>query len=96
MTALEKIGPTPERLGGTALYDWDHLVEEDRVHRLIYTDPAIFEAEMTHIFVSNAPGDIAPGTSGRPVAGHDVALVDDTGQPAPVHQGAAIRLLPKP
>ena len=50
MTALEKIGPSPTRLGGTALYDWDELVQEDRAHRLIYTDPAIFEAEMTHIF----------------------------------------------
>ena len=40
MTALEKIGPSPTRLGGTALYDWDHLVQEDRAHRLIYTDPA--------------------------------------------------------
>src|ERR1700742_1246665 len=50
MTALEKIGPSPTRLGGTALYDWDHLVQEDRAHRLIYTDPAIFEAEMTSIF----------------------------------------------
>src|SRR5712691_195091 len=32
------------------LYDWDELVREDRVHRLIYTDPAIFQAEMTNIF----------------------------------------------
>jgi len=31
-------------------YDWDELVQEDRVHRLIYTDPAIFHLEMTHIF----------------------------------------------
>jgi phenylpropionate dioxygenase-like ring-hydroxylating dioxygenase large terminal subunit len=30
--------------------DWDELVQEDRVHRLIYTDQAIFDAEMTHIF----------------------------------------------
>ena len=50
MTALEKIDAPPTRLGGTALYDWDHLVQEDRAHRLIYTDPAIFEAEMTNIF----------------------------------------------
>src|SRR3984885_15106002 len=50
MTALEKIGAPPIRVGGTALYDWDSLVQEDRAHRLIYTDPAIFEAEMTHIF----------------------------------------------
>lgn len=31
-------------------YDLDELIKEDRVHRLIYTDPAIFEAEMTHVF----------------------------------------------
>src|SRR5262249_54182493 len=50
MTTLEKIGPSPSRLGATALYDWDYLIQEDRVHRLIYTDPAIFEAEMTNVF----------------------------------------------
>jgi phenylpropionate dioxygenase-like ring-hydroxylating dioxygenase large terminal subunit len=31
-------------------HDWDQLVQEDRVHRLIYTDPAIFRAEMSRIF----------------------------------------------
>ena len=50
MTALEKIGAPPNRLGDTALYDWEYLVQEDRAHRLIYTDPAIFEAEMIQIF----------------------------------------------
>src|SRR3954464_4253436 len=29
---------------------FEHLVHEDRVHRSIYTDPMIFELEMTHIF----------------------------------------------
>jgi phenylpropionate dioxygenase-like ring-hydroxylating dioxygenase large terminal subunit len=29
---------------------FEHLVQEDRVHRSIYTDPLIFELEMTHIF----------------------------------------------
>ena len=28
------------------------LVQEDRIHRLIYTDPAIFQAEMTNIFAA--------------------------------------------
>src|SRR5579862_4598034 len=50
MTALEKITPPHGRLDATALYDWDYLVQEDRAHRLIYTDQAIFEAEMTRIF----------------------------------------------
>lgn len=31
-------------------YDFNHLVQDDRVHQSIYTDPAIFTAEMTHIF----------------------------------------------
>ena len=39
------------RGGGAAhAFDWDALVQEDRVHRLIYTDPAIFVAEMTSVF----------------------------------------------
>ena len=42
---------TPSRIEDAAeLYDWDELVQEDRVHRLIYTDPAIFAFEMTNIF----------------------------------------------
>src|SRR5437870_8311602 len=49
MTILERISQAPSRLG-SALYDWDELVQEDRVHRLAYTDPAIFTAEMTHVF----------------------------------------------
>ena len=31
-------------------FDFDELVQEDRVHRLIYTEPAIFQAEMTQVF----------------------------------------------
>ena len=49
MTSLERIR-NPARANNAPLYDWDDLVQEDRVHRLIYTDPAIFEAEMTNIF----------------------------------------------
>jgi phenylpropionate dioxygenase-like ring-hydroxylating dioxygenase large terminal subunit len=50
MTVLQRVSPAPGRIDGTALYDWDELVQDDRVHRLIYTDPAIFAAEMIHIF----------------------------------------------
>src|SRR5262245_50347355 len=49
MTILQRVS-LPGRIDSTALYDWDELVQEDRVHRLIYTDPAIFAAEMTNIF----------------------------------------------
>ncbi|MFN3889521.1 MAG: aromatic ring-hydroxylating oxygenase subunit alpha [Beijerinckiaceae bacterium] len=40
----------PQPVRTTHEYDWDYLVQEDRVHRTIYTDPEIFAAEMTHIF----------------------------------------------
>jgi 4-hydroxybenzoate-CoA ligase len=35
--------------------------------------------ELLHIFLSNAPGDIKYGTSGRPVPGYQVRLVDESG-----------------
>ncbi|WP_299286481.1 benzoate-CoA ligase family protein [uncultured Tateyamaria sp.] len=35
--------------------------------------------EMLHIFLSNAPGDLEYGTSGVPVPGYDVRLVDEAG-----------------
>ncbi|MEM8504512.1 MAG: aromatic ring-hydroxylating dioxygenase subunit alpha [Cyanobacteria bacterium P01_D01_bin.1] len=31
-------------------WDWDYLVQQDRIHRLVYTDAQIFQAEMTRIF----------------------------------------------
>jgi len=39
--------------------------------------------ELLHIFLSNAPGDIRYGTSGKPVPGYDVRLVNDTGAEVP-------------
>ena len=35
--------------------------------------------EMLHIFLSNAPGDVVYGTSGVPVPGYEMRLVDDAG-----------------
>jgi 4-hydroxybenzoate-CoA ligase len=35
--------------------------------------------ELLHIFLSNAPGDIRYGSSGRPVPGYQVRLVNETG-----------------
>jgi benzoate-CoA ligase family protein len=35
--------------------------------------------EMLHIFLSNRPGDVKYGTSGKPVPGYDMRLVDDDG-----------------
>jgi benzoate-CoA ligase len=34
---------------------------------------------MLHIFLSNYPGDVRPGTTGKPVPGYTLRLVDDLG-----------------
>jgi benzoate-CoA ligase family protein len=39
----------------------------------------IGSTEMLHIFLSNYPGDVRYGTTGRPVPGYDIRLVDDEG-----------------
>ncbi|HEX6277471.1 MAG TPA: benzoate-CoA ligase family protein, partial [Polyangiaceae bacterium] len=40
--------------------------------------------EMLHIFVSNRPGDVRYGASGRPVAGYEVELRGPNGRPVPL------------
>ena len=47
--------------------------------------------EIYHIFISNRPDAICPGSSGKPVLGFDVQLVDEQG--APVLQGEIGNLL---
>lgn len=43
----------------------------------------IGSTEAFHIFISNRPGDIRPGSSGKPFAGYDLRLVDDEGEDVP-------------
>jgi benzoate-CoA ligase len=40
----------------------------------------IGSTEMLHIFLSNRPGDVKYGTSGKPIDGYDLRLVDDDGK----------------
>ncbi|HXO20642.1 MAG TPA: benzoate-CoA ligase family protein [Thermoanaerobaculia bacterium] len=40
-------------------------------------------AEMWHIFLSNHPGDVRPGTLGKAVPGFEVKVCDDDGNPLP-------------
>ncbi|WP_293308945.1 AMP-binding protein [Microcoleus sp. PH2017_10_PVI_O_A] len=41
--------------------------------------------EFLHIFLSNRPEACKPGTSGSPVPGYEVRVVDDGGQPQPAN-----------
>ncbi len=41
----------------------------------------IGSTEMFHIFLTNRPGDVCYGTTGYPVGGYEVRLIDEHGQP---------------
>ena len=43
----------------------------------------IGSTEVLHIFLSNRPGRVRPGTTGEPVAGYQLRLEDDEGNPVP-------------
>jgi benzoate-CoA ligase len=47
--------------------------------------------EMLHIFLSNRPGEVRYGTTGKPVPGYEIKLVEDDG--APVKKGEMGELL---
>jgi benzoate-CoA ligase len=48
-----------------------------------YILDGIGSTEMLHIYISNALGDVAYGTSGRPVPGYEIAVRDEEGRPVP-------------
>jgi benzoate-CoA ligase family protein len=41
----------------------------------------IGSTELLHIYCSNRPGDVRPGTSGKPVPGYELVLLDELDQP---------------
>lgn len=43
----------------------------------------IGSTEMLHVFLSNRPGDVRYGTTGKPVPGYDIELRGEDGQPVP-------------
>ncbi|GMQ97643.1 MAG: benzoate-CoA ligase family protein [Acidimicrobiia bacterium] len=51
----------------------------------------IGSTELLHIFISNLPGDIRPGATGKPVPGYEARIVDEDGNDVPV--GDSGRLL---
>jgi benzoate-CoA ligase family protein len=46
------------------------------------TIDGIGSTENYHMFIANRPGDIRPGSSGKPLDGYEVRLLDESGQPA--------------
>ncbi len=42
---------------------------------------AIGSTEMLHMYMSNRPGEVRPGSSGKPLAGYELRLLDDEGLP---------------
>jgi benzoate-CoA ligase family protein len=44
---------------------------------------AIGSTEVFHMFISNRPGDIRPGSSGKPFSGYELKIVDDNGNEVP-------------
>ncbi len=39
--------------------------------------------ELLHVFISSPPGNIRPGSTGKPISGYEARVVDDAGNPVP-------------
>lgn len=50
----------------------------------------IGSTEALHIFLSNSPGDIKPGTTGRPVPGYELQIRSGEGEPVPAGEPGAL------
>jgi len=68
-----------------------HILETWRRLTGIEILDAIGSTEAGHMYIANRPNDVTPGTSGRPVAGYALKVVDDDGNEVP--QGSPGRLL---
>ena len=67
-----------------------HIVQTWRRLTGIEILDAIGSTEAGHMYISNRPSDVTPGSSGRPVPGYDLMVVDEDGTELP--QGEAGRL----
>jgi benzoate-CoA ligase len=52
----------------------------------------IGSTEMLHIFLSNRPGDVRYGSTGKPVPGYEVRIVDDRGEPVAVGEPGELQI----
>ncbi len=84
LNQAEKAGGVPDhaiRLGVSAGEALPREIGE-RFERLFGAEiiDGVGSTEMLHIFLSNSPGDVVYGTSGLPVPGYEVRLVDEHDQ----------------
>lgn len=75
-TALRLCVSAAEQLPKTIWQKWRQLYGMEICE-------GIGTTELLHIFLSNRPGDCCPGSSGRPVPGYDVVVLDAEGNPVP-------------
>ncbi|GLW98517.1 benzoate-CoA ligase family protein [Microtetraspora sp. NBRC 16547] len=74
----------PVRLGASAGEALPAALQERFTRRFgVEIIDGIGSTEALHIFLSNRPGEIRPGTTGRPVPGYDIELRDADGQKVP-------------
>src|SRR5687768_474255 len=52
----------------------------------------IGSAEMFHIYITNRPGDVKPGSLGRVVEGYEAQVVDGEGRPVPAGEMGTLRV----
>jgi 4-hydroxybenzoate-CoA ligase len=80
---LEK-NPVPAHRLRTCISAGEALPEEvgNAWHRAFGVDilDGVGSTEMLHIFLSNRPGDVVYGTSGKPVPGYELRCVDEDGE----------------
>lgn len=75
-----------EALPAALWHRWQGIVGVDIID-------GIGSTENFHIFLSNRPGRIRPGSTGRKMEGYDLAIVDESG--SPVEEGQVGNLLVK-
>jgi benzoate-CoA ligase family protein len=68
-----------ESLPATLWEQWKERTELDTID-------GIGATEVWHIFISNSPQDIRPGSSGRPVPGYEVKIEDEAGEPVATNE----------
>jgi benzoate-CoA ligase family protein len=76
VSSLRLCASAAEQLPSTIWHKW-----QETFGIKIYE--GIGTTELLHIFLSNRPGECRPGSSGRPVPGYDVRVVDGNGLPVP-------------